>query len=106
MKKIILPIILITLLAILIAYFLGFPNMSGISPVDLTDIERINNRYPLHIVNPEFVSPEEGDTILFKWCVAEAKARLALILIVWLISVIILIMLTRNKKITKQSSGL
>ena len=95
MKKFILEITIITFIALLAAIFLGFPLPSGIHSADLTQIELIRNRYPIHFINPEFISPEDGD-IIFSWCVAEAKARIIFIFSIWIISIIVLTMKFRR----------
>ena len=85
-----LNLLTVTALAFVAGYYAVFTlNISGIYSSNLTDADLIRARCPIRLVQPEWVS-NQPDTLM-NWCVAEMKARLILVLVLWLISVACLV---------------
>ena len=60
--------------------FFRYPG--GIHDSGWTAADLIRDRYPVHLISPNWVHPDQGD-IIFPWMVAETKARLSVIFVGW-----------------------
>ena len=103
-----LQIIAVTVIALAIAFFWALdPILVAIfmmSRPGWTDADMIREIWHLRLVQPEWVS---GPNQFIRWQEAEAAARLGLVFIAWLASVIALIMRYRRGKrrhLTKRCS--
>jgi hypothetical protein len=86
MKALVL-LLLITASALMAAYYaIATINLNGIYPSNWTEAQLIHDRCRLRLVQPEWVSSNSGITI--NWMIAETKARVAVIAILWLGGVI------------------
>ena len=54
---------------------------------DFKAAEIIGERQPLHLVPAAWVSGSDQDALLWRWEIAEGKARLAALLALWILSV-------------------
>lgn len=89
--ELILKFLLVTILALIVAYFaIGSlsASISGIYSTSTTDAELIKQRCPIRLVQPEWVSRQPD--MLSDWIFAETKARFALVAFLWLGSVTII----------------
>jgi len=66
-------------------------------PSDWTEADLIRHLWPFHLVQPEWVSTPPD---YMQWTMAETKARLAVVLLGWLVSITLLIRryIMRRKK--------
>jgi hypothetical protein len=87
-SSLILTVLLLTLAALAGAWYaIGSVNISGLLPTDFMAAQVINQRHPVHLVRPEWVAGKDQTDILLNWPVVEIKARLAFLLVVWLLGV-------------------
>jgi hypothetical protein len=66
-------------------YAIKSVNIGGLLPTNFVAAQVINQRCPLHIVRPEWIAGTDQTDILLKWPAAEEKARVALLLFVWIL---------------------
>jgi hypothetical protein len=59
----------------------------GLLPTNFVAAKVIKQGCRVHLVRPEWVAGKEQTDLLLNWPVAEIKARLTLLLIVWLLGV-------------------
>ena len=84
----ILMVLLLTLLTASGAWYaIGSVNISGLVPTNFVAAQVIKQRCPVHLVPPEWIAGKDQTDVLLNWPVAEIKARLTLLLIVWLLGV-------------------
>jgi len=81
-------LILVTVAVPVAAYCLvGSVNISGLSDYNATAADIVRERCPIHLVPVAWVSGHDQADVLFNWCFAEIKARLAALLVLWGFSV-------------------
>ena|ERR1035438_3106173 len=68
-------------------YAIGSVNVSGLVPTNFTAAQVIKERCPVHLVRPEWITGKDQMDVLLNWPVAEIKARLTVLLVVWLLGV-------------------
>jgi hypothetical protein len=78
-------VMLATFLAVGTRYAIGSVNIGGLLPTNFVAAQVINQRCPLHIVQPEWIAGRDQTDILLKWPEVEVKARVALLLFVWIL---------------------
>jgi hypothetical protein len=87
-----LKILLVTILIVAAAWFaVGSVNISGLVATNLTAAEVIKQRCPLHLVRPDWVAGSDQTDILLNWPIAEMKARLAVLLVAWVLSAALIV---------------
>ena len=83
--ELILKLLLATIVASIVAVYIIVATGGALSGIySITDAELIRQRCPIRLVQPEWVSRQPD--ILFDWIMAETKARLGLVAILWLSS--------------------
>jgi len=78
-------VLLATFLAVGTRYAIGSVNIGGLLPTNFVAAQVINQRCPLHIVPPEWIAGGDQTDILLNWPAAEVKARVGLIVLVWIL---------------------
>jgi hypothetical protein len=82
----IVTVLLVTFLATAGAWYaIGSVNISGLVPTNLVAAQVIKQRCPVHLVRPEWIAGKDQTDILLNWPIAEIKARLTLLFIMWLL---------------------
>lgn len=80
--------------AFILVLMLG-PQMSGLSDYGITAAQFIRERNHFFLVRPEWIagamSPNEEFDAMWRWMMAESKARLALVLVAWIVAMSLLI---------------
>ena len=66
-------------------YAVGSVNIGGLLPANFVAAQVINQRCPSHIVPPEWIAGSDQTDILLKWPAAEVKARVALVVLLWVL---------------------
>jgi len=66
-------------------YAVGSVKIGGLLPANFVAAQVINQRCPLHIVPPQWIAGSDQTDVLLKWPAAEVKARVGLILFVWIL---------------------
>jgi hypothetical protein len=93
-----LKLLLITIAAILVDYVaISTVNINGIYSSGTPDIDRIKQRCPVRLVQPEWVNP--GWDLIINWTVAEIKARIGLVSMLWLCGMAVIIYRTRRRSL-------
>ncbi len=88
MPTFLLAVVLLTLvLAVAAWYAVASVNISGMMQTDFKAAEVIRARCPFHLVPPEWVAGKDEADKLLNWPISETKARLGLLLAVWVLSV-------------------
>jgi hypothetical protein len=100
MPTFILAVVLLTLVMATVAqYAIASINTSGLLPTDFKAADVITERCPLHLVRPRWVAGKDQADVLLNWPIAEAKARLLLLFVAWLLGVGVLVRLSaRNQR--------
>jgi hypothetical protein len=84
----VLKLLLVTFAAMGSAYYaIGSVNISGITSNNFTAADIIRERCPVHLVRPEWVPGKDQGDMLLSWTVIEIKARLIILLILWMLGV-------------------
>ena len=81
-------------------YAIRSVNIGELLPTNFVAAQVINQRCPLHIVRPEWIAGTDQTDILLKWPAAEVKARVALIVLVWILGAGGLCLLVDRKQTT------
>jgi len=68
-------------------YAIASIDLSGLMASDFTAADVIRERCPVHLVKPGWIVGNDQFDILFRWNVAEIKARLAILLLLWILIV-------------------
>jgi hypothetical protein len=88
MPTFILAVVVLTLvMAVAAWYAVASVNISGMMGTDFKAAEVIRERCPFHLVPPEWVAGKDETDKLLNWPISETKARLGLLLAVWVLSV-------------------
>ena len=88
MPTFILAVVLLTLvMAVAAWYAVASVNISGMVGTDFKAAEVIGERCPFHLVPPKWVAGKDEADKLLNWPISETKARLGLLLAVWVLSV-------------------
>lgn len=89
-------IVLSSVVALFAAYRTAFVmpmRLNGLSPAGETEADLIRHRYPLRLIQPEWMF--ESSSVKFNdsvtWVIAEVKARLGGILLVWALAIVALV---------------
>jgi hypothetical protein len=61
--------------------------IGGLEPHSYLAAEIIRERFPVHLVNPATIHSHDQADILFRWKVAEIRARMGVVSLLWLLSV-------------------
>lgn len=83
----------ITAIALMLAWTWGLQPLSalgGLRPIGWTPADAVNNRLPIHLIPPAWISGKDNFEIEMKWSIVELKARLAFILALWFASIVVL----------------
>jgi len=84
----ILKVLLVTAAAVTAAYYaIASVNVSGLMSTNFSAADVIRERCPLHLVQPEWIAGTDQVDILLRWPITEMKARLAVLLVLWVFSV-------------------
>ena len=84
----ILKVLLVTAAAVTAAYYaIASVNVSGLMSTNFCAADVIRERCPLHLVQPEWIAGTDQVDILLRWPITEMKARLAVLLVLWVFSV-------------------
>ena len=82
----------VTVAAVVADYYaLTSLNVSGLMPAHFVAAEVVRTRCPFHLVPVEWVSGPDQITILNHWNVAEIRARLTLVLVMWVAAMSLLV---------------
>ena len=87
----------VTLLALIAVFTLGYPPWP-ISVLGDIDASRIRQIVPYHLVNPDWIKPKDGD-LSMPWIIAEMKARIAVIGIIWAGLIVVIWWSARRQRI-------
>jgi hypothetical protein len=91
MPLLILKVLLVTVVAVAAAWYaITSVNISGLIATNFTAAEVIKERCPIHLVRPEWITSRDQTDMLFNWPITEMKARLAVLLVLWALSVAVL----------------
>ena len=87
----------IVVLVAMLAWSLGplLRPPSGLHSASWSYADLVRDRYPIHLVDPEWVSPTES------WTITEAGARIGLLIIVL---IVVTLFLTNGKRNSKEGS--
>jgi hypothetical protein len=81
-----LKIVFVTVFALALGVFaVATIQIGAIHPTSLSEAEIIRARNPVRLVSPDWVSPT-GD--IFEWLKAETRARMALLVLLWLVGIV------------------
>jgi hypothetical protein len=95
----ILKVLLVTVAEVTAAYFaIASVNVSGLVSTNFSAADVIRKRCPLHLVQPEWVAGTDQVDILLRWPITETKARLAVLLVLWVLSVSIFAVQFRRRQ--------
>ena len=79
---------LVTITAAVAAYYLIVSvSVGGLMPYNSTAADVIQKSCPFHLVPAAWVSGSDQADILVRWSFAETKARLAVLLALWILTV-------------------
>jgi hypothetical protein len=79
---------LVTGAAVAAAYYaIASIQLSGLVAHDFTAADVIRERNPFYLVRPEWVAGSDQIETLFRWSVAENEARLAVLFLLWILTV-------------------
>ena len=79
---------LVTVAAVVAGYYLiASVSIGGLLPYNFTATDVIQERCPFHLVPAAWVSGSDQADILMRWGFAETKARLTVLLALWILSV-------------------
>ena len=95
-----LKVVLATAAAIIITgYAIASINLNGIMGSNWTAKGIIRQRCPAHVVRPEWIIGSNQTDILFRWMVAETRARVIVVFTFWILAVALIVWrhLARNR---------
>jgi hypothetical protein len=88
----------VTVTALTAAYYaIASVNVSGLMSTDFSAVDVIRERCPLHLMQPEWIAGTDQMDILLRWPIMEMKARLAVVLVLWVFGVSILAVQFRRR---------
>src|SRR5664280_2110259 len=65
----------------------GSINISGLMSHDFTAADIVRQRCPVHLIQPGWLAGTDQFDVLFRWSVAEMRARLAVLMLLWILAV-------------------
>ncbi|HXR04297.1 MAG TPA: hypothetical protein VN836_06270 [Verrucomicrobiae bacterium] len=78
---------LVTIAAVVTGYYLVVSvSVGGLMPYDYTAADVIRSSCPFHLVPATWVSGSNEADLLVRWSFAETKARLAMLLALWILT--------------------
>jgi hypothetical protein len=84
-------------------YAIASVNISGPINHDFTAVAIIRKRFPLHLVSPAWIVGGDQFDVLFRWNIAEIKARLTILLVLWVLAVSALVWRFTRRHATRKS---